>query len=218
MIAIKIAILTMKTGWYFPYASKLQEKLKNLGHTASIFQDHKDISNEYNLLFMLSYFHIVDKTFLDKHKHNIVIHASDLPKGRGWAPVFWQILEGKNRVPITLFEANEEADAGPFYYKDYLEFTGDELNKEIREILANKMEDMCLRFMKNIDNLHPVKQVGIPSEYLRRTPKDSELDINRSIKEQFNLGDYNNSNFVFACFHCTSHMINFGYVDYFQSI
>ena len=27
---------------------------------------------------------------------------------------------------------------------------------------------------------------------------------------------YCNKNIVFACFNCTSHIINFGYVDYFQ--
>ena len=30
-------------------------------------------------------------------------------------------------------------------------------------------------------------QEGVATYYERRTPKDSELDINRSIKDQFNL-------------------------------
>ena len=50
-------------------------------------------------------FKIIEKEFLSKHKHNIAVHESSLPKGRGWAPLFWQILEGKNTMPIVLFEA-----------------------------------------------------------------------------------------------------------------
>ena len=30
------------------------------------------------------------------------------------------------------------------------------------------------------------------------------------------LMEHRNNNIVFACFNCTSHIINFGYVDYFR--
>ena len=40
-----------------------------------------------------------------------------------------------------------------------------------------------------IDNNHQCrrKQEGVPSYYAKRTPKDSELNINKSIKDQINL-------------------------------
>ena len=46
---------------------------------------------------------------------------------------------------------------------------------------------MCLDFVKNYETINPHKQTGDESVYPRRTPKDSELDINKTIKEQFNL-------------------------------
>jgi len=39
--------------------------------------------------------------------------------------------------------------------------------------------------MKNIKI--PTTQSGVESFYPKRTPKDSNLDINKTIKEQFNL-------------------------------
>ena len=35
------------------------------------------------------------------NKNNIVVHASDLPKGRGFSPMSWQILEGKNKIKLS---------------------------------------------------------------------------------------------------------------------
>jgi len=47
---------------------------------------------------------------------------------------------------------------------------------------------MCIDFLENYESLKkPVKQVGEESFYEKRTPKSSELDIHKSIKEQINL-------------------------------
>jgi len=51
--------------------------------------------------FYLSYGKIVSKDMLSRFKHNLVVHESDLPQGKGWSPLTWQILEGKNRIPVT---------------------------------------------------------------------------------------------------------------------
>ncbi|WP_239056372.1 hypothetical protein [Helicobacter apodemus] len=37
----------------------------------------------YTLVFILSYHKILSSDFLQQHKHNLVIHASNLPKGKG---------------------------------------------------------------------------------------------------------------------------------------
>ena len=51
-------------------------------------------------------------TILALHKNNLVIHASDLPQGKGWSPMPWQIAEGRNDIVFTLFEAVAGVDAG----------------------------------------------------------------------------------------------------------
>ena len=86
-----------------------------------------------------------------------------------------------------LFEANENADDGDFYIKNYILLEGHELNDEIRNKQAEKTFELCLGFLNDYDNLVPIKQSGTITHYSKRTPKDSELDINKSIKEQFDL-------------------------------
>jgi len=105
------------------------------------------------------------------------------------SPLTWQILEGKNEVPISLFEAVEEFDAGQIYLKDSIRFEGNELLDEIRNALGNKIVEMCERFVREypaiIAQARP--QSGPESFYRRRKPEDSRLDPNKTIAEQFNL-------------------------------
>ena len=114
----KIAVLTSEGSWFVPYAKDFVKRLQKRNIQAELFSSHREISKEYEVVFILSYFEIIDKEFLSKHIHNIVVHESSLPKGRGWSPLFWQILENKNKIPIVLFEASEEADKGDIYIKD----------------------------------------------------------------------------------------------------
>ncbi|EOI4477321.1 hypothetical protein ACMT2A_000771 [Campylobacter jejuni] len=46
---------------------------------------------------------------------------------------------------------------------------------------------MCLEFLELYPDIQAKKQVGKESFYPKRSPKDSELDINKSLNEQFNL-------------------------------
>ncbi|WP_457601072.1 formyltransferase family protein [Hydrogenivirga sp.] len=183
----KVAVLTSRESWFLKYAEGFTKYLNWFGYRADLFTDHNDIKQYYDVLFILSYFKKVPQDVLNKNKYNLVVHESDLPKGRGWSPLFWQILEGRNRIPIVLIEASEEIDAGDIYIKDYVELTGSELHDEIRRIQAEKTIELCIRFLRNYKNIKPMKQIGEPTYYRRRTPTDSELNIDKSIKEQFNL-------------------------------
>lgn len=181
---MKIAILTSPEQWFVPYAKKLNKQLPH----SELFFEHTNILNNFDIVFILSYHKIIQTKYLVKHKHNIVIHASDLPKGKGWSPMFWQIIEGKNKIPFTMFEAGEGVDDGNIYMQKKLILSGNELNQELREKQANFTIDMCLEFLKNYNQYKiPTKQSGKESFYKKRDAKDSQLDINKSIKEQFNL-------------------------------
>lgn len=74
--------------------------------------------------FYLSCSQIVPPHVLGRFRNNLVVHESDLPQGKGWSPLTWQILEGKNRIPVILFEATEKVDSGPIYAQEWLEFEG----------------------------------------------------------------------------------------------
>lgn len=179
---MKIALLTSPNQWFVPYIKKLQKLIPN----SLVFYKHEQIS-DYDIVFILSYHRIISKEFLRKNKNNIVIHASKLPQGKGWAPLFHQILEGKNEITFTLFEANEKIDNGDIYLQKTLILNGLELYEELRDKQANFIIELCLDFLKNFPNITKIPQKGKESFYPKRTPKDHELDINKTIEEQFNL-------------------------------
>lgn len=181
---MKIAILTSPNQWFIPYAEELCNKIKN----SILFFNHEYIGESFDIVFILSYHRIINEKNLLKNKHNIVIHASDLPNGKGWAPMFWQVLEGKNNIIFSMFEASDGVDNGNIYMKEKLHLTGYELNEELRYKQANFIIKMCLNFYSQYDTYKiAIKQSGNESFYKKRTAKDSELNINKTIDEQFNL-------------------------------
>ena len=181
---MKIAILTSPNEWFQPYAEKLSIKLGNI----PIFYSHETIDSNFHILFILGYHRIIDQNVLNKNNHNVVIHESDLPKGKGFAPLFWQILEGNNSIVFSMFEAIEGFDNGPIYMKRELKLSGLELNEELRMKQANLTMEMCVDFASNIKSfLPPTTQVGKETFYSRRKCIDSKLNIDSTLKEQFNL-------------------------------
>jgi methionyl-tRNA formyltransferase len=183
----KVAILTSPTSWFVPYAEDLRDYLKWLSYEVSLFFRHEEITCKFDVLFILSYFRKVPKCILLKNRYNLVVHESNLPQGKGWAPLFWQILEGKNKIPVVLFEATEEIDGGKIFLKDFIELSGYELHDEIRRKQAKKTLEMCIKFLKQYRYLKPVVQIGEETFYPKRTPLDSQLDVDKTIREQFNL-------------------------------
>lgn len=181
---MQIAILTSPDQWFTTYAIEFKESIPS----SELVFDHNDLIKKYDIVFILSYHKMIPDEHLRKNGCNIVVHASALPNGKGWAPMFWQILEGKNEIPFTMFEASDSIDNGDIYMQEILYLTGYELNTELREKQAKFIIAMCQKFLNNYDTYKIThKQIGKESFYSKRSAKDSELDINKTIKEQFNL-------------------------------
>ena len=180
---MKLAILTSPNQWFESYAEELSRDI-----CASLFRSHEDIKDEFDVLFILAHHKLVPQSILSKNRYNLVVHESDLPKGKGWAPLFWQVLEGQDVIKFSLFEATSEVDAGKVYLQDELRLSGFELNGELREKQGKLTCKMCKNFI-SIINRPPkaIAQEGDESFYRKRTPEDSRLDINKTIAEQFNL-------------------------------
>ena len=170
--------------WIIPYAEKLKQNLLDNNHRVLLLNDHDKVVAG-DILCLLS----CEKKFKNLHlnKHNLVVHESALPKGKGWSPLTWQILEGKKIIPITLFEASENIDSGVIYLNDKIVLAGNELIDEIRVFQGNCTVNLIVNFINNYDNIKGVEQKGESSFYKKRKVEDSKLDINKSIKEQFNL-------------------------------
>jgi len=182
----KISILTDNpNSWILPYVEKVKAALLRT-HSVNHCFNYENIV-EGDIAFLLGCEHLIPEEVLRRNKHNIVIHPSKLPHGKGFSPLAWQIIEGKNTIPIVLFEAVKEVDAGMLYYCDELQFEGHELNDEIKHTQGEKTVELVLRFVNEYPNVTGKEQSGESTFYPRRTCADSELDINKSLAEQFDL-------------------------------
>ncbi len=170
--------------WMWEYISSLEEKINATGFYCKVLSNHEDV-NEGDILILLSCNRIFKK--LELNTYNLVVHESDLPKGKGWSPMSWQVIEGKNKIPITMFEASKDVDSGSYYYKDDILLYGHELINEIRKLQAKKTFEMILNFIKSKPFPKPIKQKGKVTYYKKRTQNDSRLNKKKSIIENFNL-------------------------------
>ena len=181
---MQIHILTTEDCWFVPYLKVLQKLCELKGDSTKVFTNISALE-EGELLFILSFYKILAKEDLVKHKHNLVIHASDLPQGKGFSPMAWQILEGKNEIPFTLFEANENYDAGDFYLKKTLSLSGTETYEEWRHLEGNFIIGMILDFLQKYPNADGFPQDGTETFYRKRTTRDDELYPDQTLAEIF---------------------------------
>ena len=142
-----------------------------------------------DVCLLLSCGRLLSAEQLAMHRHNLVVHESDLPRGQGWSPMTWQILEGACCIPITLFEAVADLDAGPIHLQTSINLNGTELVDEWRQLQAEATINLCLQW---VDRYHELieaarHQTGETSHYRRRRPADSRLDPERTLAEQFEL-------------------------------
>ena len=132
---------------------------------------------------------LVGNEILAKYAHCLVVHASDLPKGRGWSPTTWLILEGVDKIPVTLLEAVDSVDAGPIYAQRWIQLDGTELVDEWRTLLADASVTLCADFVSRYpDSLAFGRaQSSAPTFYPRRRADDSELCLDKPLRESIDL-------------------------------
>lgn len=188
---MKIQILISKDSWANKYSNFLKKKLGRISKKVLVLSNHKKLKNNFDVNIIFSYFKIISKKYLDRSRFNLITHESDLPKGRGMSPLTWQLLNKKKKIVFSLIEASEKMDAGKIYYKKKINFKNDLLFNEIKFIQFNQnlklIEKFILFLKKNKIPPSSKEQVGKPTYYKLRTIKDSELNINKSLKSQFNL-------------------------------
>jgi methionyl-tRNA formyltransferase len=191
MIYKVIAILTDDSvdSWIYPYLIELKSKLKQLykGIQVDILFNHDELKN-YDLVFVLSYSKIIPDKIIESSSEFLVVHESDLPVGKGFAPITYDVLDGKSEIYFCLLKIlpNQSADSGILLLKEKINLNGFELCADLRKIQGTKTIELCLKYF-NIDPTMGSKIIGNGTFNKRRYPKDSEIEITKSILDQFNI-------------------------------
>ncbi len=118
------------------------------------------------------------------------IHASLLPKYRGFAPLVWQIINGEKEAGLTLFYFDDGMDTGAIV--DQIRFPIGE-KENIKDVL-DKSEPLIINLLmanlpKILDGTAPrIKQDHSVASYgARRTPEDGLIDWNMTAYEIHNF-------------------------------
>jgi methionyl-tRNA formyltransferase len=181
---MKVDFLTPSTGWFSSVAEELLREVSQRGHESRQFENHEKLEKG-DVLYILSYLKIIPQKYLGLHDMNLVIHGSDLPKGRGFSPLSWQISEDSREIAFTLFEAGDEVDSGDYYMKRKMELDGTELFHEWRSKCAAFVADMALEFLDNTDSHPPSPQSGEATFYPKRGEADDEVLPEHSLEMMF---------------------------------
>ena len=188
---MKIQILISKNSWAEKYKDIIKKKLSRFSSNIYIFGNHRNLKANFDINIIFSYYKIINEKFLKRSKFNLIPHESKLPAGRGMSPLSWQILQGRKKIIFSLIEATKKIDAGNIYYQKEISFNDALIFSEIKDLQFNSNLKLIIKFLKyyKIKNKSPrnIQQKGKASYFKLRTPKDSELNINKSLKSQFNL-------------------------------
>lgn len=157
-------------------------------HEVELLQKKSELSGG-DILFLISTSEIINAKDREKYSVSLVLHASDLPKGRGWSPHIWEIINGADAITLSLLEAEDKVDTGRIWKKINIPVPKHALYDEINQLLFKAEIELLDFAVKNIANVTPVSQKfsNGANYYPRRSAQDSRIDVKKSIAEQFNL-------------------------------
>lgn len=114
----------------------------------------------------------------------IVMHAAELPQGRGWAPIYYTFIEQKKEYVISGILAANEVDTGSIIVRARFPMEAGFTASFIRMIDEELSLLLIARILKQWPEGNPagVKQSGTGSYHARRYPRDSEVDISKPLE------------------------------------
>lgn len=137
-------------------------------------------------LFLVACHSRVERPTLSRFRNAFVLHASELPKGRGWSPMIWQLLAGATDVTVSLIDVAEKIDEGNIRAQRRFPAAAHETLSEINRKLFQCEIEMINEAIANPGALmNEVQDSAGATYYPKRTPEDSELDPELSIAGQF---------------------------------
>lgn len=157
-------------------------------HQINLVRSKSELS-QGDLLFLISCSEIVTEADRQPYSKTLVIHASDLPRGRGWSPHIWQIIDGATVITLTLLEAVNKVDSGNIWKKIQVTVNKDALWDEINHLVFDAELHLLDFAVENFETIEPESQSTAiePTYHPRRSPADSRIDPKKSIEDQFDL-------------------------------
>jgi len=136
------------------------------------------------MIIVIGWYCIINKQLISKVPFGILgIHASLLPKYRGFAPLVWAIICGEKKTGISLFYFDSGIDSGDLI--DQIEFdisTTDTIKEVLLKTKKSIIDILKKNYPKLLDDDAPrIKQNHDNATYCsQRKPEDGRIDWNLS--------------------------------------
>lgn len=139
-----------------------------------------------DLIIVVGWYWIISEKSLDKVPFGIVgIHASLLPKYRGFAPLVWAIINGEKKTGISLFYFDRGIDSGDIIAQKEFDILENDTIKEVLKKTENSIVDILKEnYSKLLSGEAPrTKQNHKNATYCsQRKPEDGRINWNFSNK------------------------------------
>jgi len=133
--------------------------------------------------------YIIDKKVRDCFPHGIInAHAGDLPRYRGNATPNWAIINGENKIVLTLHLMTTQLDAGQILLQKEMQISNKTYISDIYDFINKNCPKMFSKIINNYESnsIAPKEQSKKPKSILRcypRNPKDGEIDWSKQSHE-----------------------------------
>jgi methionyl-tRNA formyltransferase len=147
---------------------------------------------EYNpdILFVVGWSRLVEQEIIDiPYIAALGMHPAPLPRGRGRAPVAWNLIKGYESTELTMFQLVEEADAGAVYGRYTIEIDEDDDAGTLNKKIYNAGESLIRKCYPQIveGSIEPQQQdEAVATWWPRRRPHDGLIDWNHSARDVYN--------------------------------
>ncbi|HVY56547.1 MAG TPA: formyltransferase family protein [Xanthobacteraceae bacterium] len=163
------------------------ERLRAEGISWSLSTDpDADISPEFRVVYLLSYDRVIRPEILARVDGRVVVfHSSDLPSGRGWAPIYYSMLSGDRVHTISMCYAAEPVDSGNILAKARIPILANYTAPMLRAAGQRMIGQMIVRYTARFAGAKPpgTPQRGPGSYRKRRMPDDAVVDAHKPLLE-----------------------------------
>lgn len=143
-------------------------------------------TDEYDLIVLWSYRKIIKK--IPNGKNIILFHSSDLPDGKGWAPIYYSIRSGLEHFTISGILADERVDSGDIIVKAKFRikdnYTAEHIRKWDHEISIILVKKILERFANG--KIRGEKQEEVGTSNPRRKPDENRIDLKSRFEQTIN--------------------------------
>lgn len=160
----------------------------NESHDISIVRTCDELTGG-DFLFLISCSELIKAKHRENYRYSLVLHASDLPEGRGWSPHIWGIIKGREVITLSLLEAEDKVDSGRIWLKREIPVEKTAIWSDVNHLLFQAEIKLMNEVLVKHQQIKPYQQNPYiePTYHRKRTLEDSKVEPSLSIAEQFNL-------------------------------